>query len=120
MISDPEGTVLALFAAFCRIGACMLTLPGFSSARISPQIRIFIALAVSLALLPVLWDTIYPRVSGAGYSYIKLVVGETLIGSMYGLIPRLFVLGLQFAGSAISMSIGFNSTGGSRHPGRHG
>ncbi len=111
MISDPEGTVLALFAAFCRIGACMLTLPGFSSARISPQIRIFIALAVSLALLPVLWDTIYPRVSGAGYSYIKLVVGETLIGSMYGLIPRLFVLGLQFAGSAISMSIGFNSPG---------
>lgn len=111
MISDPEGTVLALFAAFCRIGACMLTLPGFSSARISPQIRIFIALAVSLALLPVLWDTVYPRVSGAGYSYIKLVVGETLIGSMYGLIPRLFVLGLQFAGSAISMSIGFNSPG---------
>lgn len=111
MISDPEGTVLALFAAFCRIGACMLTLPGFSSARISPQIRIFIALAVSLALLPVLWDTIYPRVSGAGYSYIKLVVGETLIGSMYGLIPRFFVLGLQFAGSAISMSIGFNSPG---------
>ncbi|MHB0954519.1 MAG: flagellar biosynthetic protein FliR [Allorhizobium sp.] len=111
MISDPEGTVLALFAAFCRIGACMLTLPGFSSARISPQIRIFIALAVSLALLPVLWDTIYPRVSGAGYSYIKLVVGETLIGSMYGLIPRLFVLGLQFAGSTVSMSIGFNSPG---------
>lgn len=26
MITDPEGTVLALFAAFCRIGACIMVM----------------------------------------------------------------------------------------------
>ncbi|MBC7313198.1 MAG: flagellar biosynthetic protein FliR, partial [Rhizobium sp.] len=30
MITDPEGTVLAMFVAFCRIGACFMVLPGFS------------------------------------------------------------------------------------------
>lgn len=112
MITDPEGTVLALFAAFCRIGTCLMVLPGFSSARVAPQIRLFISLAVSLAVLPVLWDSIYPKVHSAGYGYIGIVAGEVLVGAMYGMIPRLFVLGLQFAGSAISMSIGFNAPGG--------
>ncbi len=111
MITDPEGTVLAMFVAFCRIGACFMVLPGFSSARIPVMFRLLMAAAISMAILPVLWDTIYPKVSGSDYAYIHLIVGETLIGTMYGLIPRLYVIGLQFAGSAISMSIGFNSPG---------
>ena len=35
MITDPQGTVLALFAAFCRVGARFMLLPGFSSARVT-------------------------------------------------------------------------------------
>ena len=42
MISDPQGTVLVLFAIFCRIGSCIMTLPGFSSARISVTVRFFL------------------------------------------------------------------------------
>ena len=34
MTDDPQGIVLALFAAFCRIGGCILVLPGFSTARV--------------------------------------------------------------------------------------
>ena len=45
MIADPQGTVLVLVAIFCRIGACIMTLPGFSSARISTTIRFFLAFA---------------------------------------------------------------------------
>ena len=55
MITDPQGTVLALFAAFCRVGGCFMLLPGFSSARLSLQIRLFLAVAVSIAILPILW-----------------------------------------------------------------
>jgi flagellar biosynthetic protein FliR len=39
-----------------------MVLPGFSSFRVPVQIRLFIAVAISMALLPVLWDTIYPYV----------------------------------------------------------
>ena len=62
MIEDPQGSVLAVFAAFCRIGGCIMVLPGFSSFRVPLQIRLFLALAVSMALTPLLWDIIYPRV----------------------------------------------------------
>lgn len=111
MIADPQGTVLVLFAIFCRIGACIMTLPGFSSARISTTIRFFLAFAVSLAMTPLLFDAIYPRVSGTGASLVGVIVSELLIGLMYGLVPRLYVLGLQFAGSAVSMAIGLNTPG---------
>lgn len=111
MIADPQGTVLVLFAIFCRIGACIMTLPGFSSARISTTIRFFLAFAVSLAMTPLLFDTIYPRVSGTEASLVGVIVSELLIGLMYGLVPRLYVLGLQFAGSAVSMAIGLNTPG---------
>lgn len=63
MITDPQGTILALFVAFCRIGGCMMVLPGFSSGRIPPQIRLLLSAALSMAILPLLWNTIYPQVS---------------------------------------------------------
>ncbi|PZM11981.1 flagellar biosynthetic protein FliR [Rhizobium tubonense] len=112
MISDPQGTILALFLAFCRIGACVMVLPGFSSARIPQQIRILVAVALSMAILPVLWETIYPKASAGGANYIYLIFTESLIGAMYGMMARLYTLGLQFAGSVISMLIGFSAPGG--------
>lgn len=112
MIEDPEGTVLALFAAFCRIGGCFMALPGFSSFRVPIQFRLLLAVAISMALLPLLWDTIYPSVQTGGRVYILLVGTEMLIGATLGLIARYIVLAIQFAGTAISMSIGFNSAPG--------
>ena len=112
MITDPQGTILALFLAFCRMGACIMILPGFSSSRVPPQVRLLTAVAVSMAILPVLWDTIYPRVNSPTATFIGLLATETLIGVVYGLIARLYTLGLQFAGTIITMSIGFNAPGG--------
>ncbi len=110
MITDPQGTVLALFLVFCRIGSCFMALPGFASARLPAQIRILVALAVSISCLPILWDTVYPKVAGGGAIYIALIGTEVLIGTMFGLIARFFTLGLQFAGSVLTMMIGFNAT----------
>jgi flagellar biosynthetic protein FliR len=109
MMDDPTGTVLALFAAFCRIGGCILVMPGFSSARIPSQIRLFMAVAVSIALTPILWNTIYPKVSGQAIDYIEMIAVETTVGVVIGLITRFYVMGLQFTGTIISMSIGFNA-----------
>ncbi|MEN9894171.1 MAG: hypothetical protein RIR97_23 [Pseudomonadota bacterium] len=109
MMDDPTGTVLALFAAFCRIGGCILVMPGFSSARIPSQIRLFMAVAVSIALTPILWNTIYPKVSGQAIDYIEMIAVETSVGVVIGLITRFYVMGLQFTGTIISMSIGFNA-----------
>jgi len=109
MIADPHGTVLALFAAFCRIGACVMVLPGFGSMRVAVQIRLFLAVALSMAILPLVWDSVYPKVATGAYTYLALVGGEVLIGATLGMIARLYVLALQFAGTSISMLIGFNT-----------
>lgn len=109
MITDPQGTVLALFAAFCRVGGCFMLLPGFASARLTVQIRLFLAVGVSMAVLPVMWDVIYPRASGSLDDYLKMIVVETLTGAAIGLIARYYVLGLQFAGTALTMMMGFNA-----------
>jgi flagellar biosynthetic protein FliR len=65
-----------------------------------------------MAILPVLWDTIYPKAAAGGASYISLIFTESLIGAMYGMMARLYTIGLQFAGSIIAMLIGFNAPGG--------
>ena len=109
MIEDPQGTVLALFATFCRIGACFMVLPGFGSFRVPVQVRLLMAVGVSMALTPVLWDSIYPKVQGGGSVYILLIGTELLIGITMGLIARYIVVAMQFAGTSISMAIGFNA-----------
>ncbi|MEW7007047.1 MULTISPECIES: flagellar biosynthetic protein FliR [unclassified Lentilitoribacter] len=109
MIADPEGTVLALFAAFCRIGGCFMALPGLSSARIPVQIRLMIALAVSMAILPLMWEMLYAQTKVSGGEYIILIGGEIFVGVTMGLIARYITLGLQFAGTAMSMTIGYNA-----------
>lgn len=109
MIQDPEGTVLALFAAFCRIGGCILVLPGFSTARIPSPIRVMIAVTITLALLPVTWDLIYPKIQGTTPNYLLLCIFESLIGIVLGMITRLYALGLQFLGTVVTMMIGLNT-----------
>jgi flagellar biosynthetic protein FliR len=110
MITDPQGTILAIFLVFCRVGACMMVLPGFSSARVPPQIRLLVAGAISMAVAPMLWDIIYPRVTGASQlTFFTLILAELAVGVMYGMIARFFTLGLQFTGSVLTMMIGFTS-----------
>lgn len=113
MIEDPEGTVLAMFAAFCRVGSCFMLLPGFGTMRVPMMVRLFLAIAISFSILPLMWDAIYPRVSGGGPGYIGIVGVEVLIGATIGLLARYYVLALQFAGTIVSMMIGFNALPGS-------
>lgn len=112
MIEDPQGTVLAFFLAFCRIGGCFMVLPGFSSFRVPLQIRLFTAVALSMALTPLLWDALYPRVQNPGTTYIFIIFSELMIGVTFGMIARFIVLGLQFCGTVVQMVIGFNTAGG--------
>lgn len=98
-----------MFAAFCRIGTCFMLLPGFGTMRVPVMVRLFVAIAVSFSILPVMWSAIYPRVSEAGPGYIGLVGVEVLIGAVIGLLARYYVLALQFAGTVMSMMIGFNA-----------
>ena len=63
---------LGAFVLFCRIGGCLMLAPGFSNTQIPTQVRLFVALAVTLTLTPLLlervpaprWATIRSSPSG--------------------------------------------------------
>jgi len=106
-----ETAVLAAFLAFCRVGACFMLMPGLGSARIPMQVRLFVAIGASLALLAHLWDIIAPHASGQPDALLLLIGSELLIGALIGLVARFYMLALQFIGSAITMLIGFGTAG---------
>ncbi len=101
--------VLAAFVVFSRVGACLMLMPGFSSPRIPVQVRLFIALAVSLALTPMQADELRPLAAGAPIAFLRLMVSELLIGATIGLLGRFFFIALETIGMAISMAIGLSS-----------
>lgn len=105
--------ILATFLVFCRIGACLMIMPGFSSIRVPMQVRLFIVLGATLALAPVVLPGIVPVVEGAGSgTLLALILGETLIGAQIGVIGRIFYLALQTLAHASVMLIGFGAMPG--------
>lgn len=107
-----QTAILAAFLAFCRIGACMMVMPGFSSARVPMQVRLFTAVAVTIALLAFLWDRIHPFVDVRPSILAPMIVSELLVGGLIGALTRLYMEAMRFIGTAIAMLMGFNSMGG--------
>ena len=111
----PPETILVVFLLFCRIGGCLMLMPGFSSSRVPVQVRLFMAVAVTLALTPLLLPTVntaVPVPDLAAPKVMLLIFSETLIGVLIGLIGRLFYMALQFMATAAAQLAGFNPVGG--------
>lgn len=109
MTTITAGTVLLTFLVFCRIGGCLMLMPGFGSPRIPVQVRLFLAVSVTLALAPIL----VPKVEGdlgqvSAPVIAQLIASETLLGATLGMMGRVFLLALQFMGTAAAMLIGFS------------
>lgn len=108
----PE-TILAVFAIFCRVGACLLVAPGFSSSQIPTRVRLYVALATSLALSPMLLELVKPKVGdGAGVAVLTLFFVESLAGFLIGFTARLFFMALQFITATITQAIGLSAMPG--------
>jgi flagellar biosynthetic protein FliR len=104
--------VIAAFLAFCRIGGCFVLMPGLSSARVPLQVRLFVAVAATGALLIPIWDKIAPFASRNPAVLLVLIVSESLIGALIGLMARLYVLALQFMAAAMATLIGYGGVSG--------
>ena len=114
MTAITSDTVLLVFLAFCRIGGCLMLMPGFSSTRVPVNVRLFIAVAVTLALSPVILpvlQTALPQLPTS--TVVALVISETVIGGLIGVMGRTFFLALQFMATAAAMYIGLGSMPGS-------
>ena len=113
VIAPAPDLVLTAFVVFCRIGGCLLVIPGFSSPRIPVRGRLFVAIAIALALTPLLLTTVRPSVTGATpVALTILIVSESLKGILIGLLARLFFVALDTMTMSISLAIGLTSSFG--------
>lgn len=99
--------LLAAFLVFCRVGGCILIAPGFSSGRIPMNVRLLVAVAVSLALTPVLYTAVLPLAAdGTPAGLFASIASETATGLLIGLLGRVFFLAFQSFAVVIAQSIG--------------
>jgi flagellar biosynthetic protein FliR len=98
--------LLGIFLIFCRIGGCLMIAPGFSSNRIPLHVRLFIGLATTLALAPVLLEKVQSGItSQAPAAILVYIFSELLTGILIGLLGRVYFLALQTMLSAVAMAL---------------
>jgi flagellar biosynthetic protein FliR len=92
----------------------MLLMPGLSSAQIPGQVRLFLAIALSLALAPLLLPAVRRAVAGAEpLVLLWIIAGELLVGLLIGLLARIFLIALQALAAVLATAIGYGGIPGS-------
>ncbi len=110
MISIGSNAVLSVFVLFCRIGACLMLMPGVSGPRIPVKVRLFLGFAITLGLAPLLSPEVGPKLSEAPpLSLLRIILTETLLGGLIGFLGRAFFGALETLANAIAMAIGLSS-----------
>lgn len=99
---------IGAFVLFCRIGACLMLAPGFSNSQIPAQIRLFVALAVTLSLTPLLLEKIpAAALGGDPILTLRTIIVESLVGGMIGILARIFYLALETLATGAAEMLGF-------------
>jgi flagellar biosynthetic protein FliR len=113
VIDGLADNVLATFIVFCRIGACMMLVPGYSSVNVPAQVRLFVALVTTFALTPILVAVLTPLLKDAPPLMLaKLIGSELLIGSVIGIGGRVFFLALETMATVLASAIGLSNIPG--------
>ncbi|MFB6462600.1 flagellar biosynthesis protein FliR [Bradyrhizobium tunisiense] len=113
MISGLADSVLVTFIVFCRIGACLMLVPGYSSVNVPAQVRLFVALVTTFALAPILIAVLKPLTDNAAPLTLALLIcSELLVGSVIGLGGRVFFLALQTMATMMASAIGLSNIPG--------
>jgi flagellar biosynthesis protein FliR len=86
------------FAVFLRVGAAMALFPVFGERTVPERVRLALALAFTLVVLPAIAPTLRPILTETHGPGLFLLT-ETIAGLAIGVVIRLFVLVLQMAGS---------------------
>jgi flagellar biosynthesis protein FliR len=109
MTAFAHETLLIPLLIFCRVGACFMVLPGISSERVPIQLRLFIAIAVALALTPLVYESVRPATGETPSNLLSLIVIETLTGVLLGFLVRILFLALEFAATSMANFAGYGS-----------
>lgn len=100
--------IFRFLMAFTRIGAAMMLLPGIGGHMVSMRIRLWLAVCISVLMLPVVASAI-PAMPKAMGSTLLLVFGEIVVGIFIGTVVVFIMSVLSLAGSMIGYQTGLTN-----------
>src|SRR5580692_8758657 len=104
-ISMLPALAAAFMLVFARVGAMVMLLPGLGETNIPVNIKLAIALLLTLIILPLHRDA-YHVDMGSLTPLLVLMLREIVIGIVLGATARVTLSALQVAGSVIAQQMG--------------
>jgi len=101
LMSIGQDLLWQAFMVFVRVGAMMSLVPAFGEQSVPTRVKLGLAVAFAAIVVPAAPS--FPEALAAP-QVIGLILTETLTGLFLGLVLRLFVMGLQVAGSIAAQS----------------
>ncbi len=90
---------------FARIGSVLMLAPGWGEAAVPARFRLSAALLATVALAPTLTPDL-PELPARFSDMVFLLIGEILIGLMFGAAARMFMAAASIAGQVIALHTG--------------
>ncbi|GGJ80336.1 flagellar biosynthetic protein FliR [Pseudomonas matsuisoli] len=110
-LSDAQigGWVASFLLPLFRVGALLMVMPVIGTAIVSTRVRLFLTIAITLAIVPVLPPS--PEFDALSLQGLLYIAQEILIGAVMGFSLQLFFHLFVVAGQiiAIQMGLGFAS-----------
>ncbi|MFV0335144.1 MAG: flagellar biosynthetic protein FliR [Tropicimonas sp.] len=101
VLAISQTALLQAVVVFFRIGTVTSFLPAFGERLVPQRVKLAVALAFTLIVLPTVPDAVLPQ---DGIALFRLILAEILTGAVLGLTLRLMMIVLQMAASMIAQS----------------
>src|SRR4029077_12393088 len=88
-----------------RIGGLIATSPLYTALSLPRQVKVFLAVALSLLIAPIYWNASFEIPVGLA-QYGHLIANEVIVGVLMGLGMAILFAGIQVAGQIISQMSG--------------
>ncbi|MFT3742993.1 MAG: flagellar biosynthetic protein FliR [Pyrinomonadaceae bacterium] len=106
----PLRPILVFLVVLARVGGMVTFAPFWSNKVASPKIRIVLAFVLAMALTPIILTRIETPPADLGPLTV-VIVGEILIGMVFGFVGRIVFSALELATFLISSQMGFSLAG---------
>lgn len=97
--------LFAFLLLFTRVGTALMVMPGFGEVFVAGRIRLFLALALSLVLMPMLVPKL-PSMPSEPVLLVPLIAAEATIGVFIGMMVRFIMSASHIAATIIATQSG--------------
>lgn len=101
--------IFIFLAIFARVGCAMMVMPGFGDSTFPMQFRLFLALTLSLVLIPVLQPMMPATPPTQPIAFALFTAHEMLVGLFVGMMAQMMMNAVHLAGVLVAHSTSLSS-----------